>query len=270
MAKLRPNQFHLPSGALITELPILYQTEMVQAILADRKSQTRRDRNLDHINNKPDNWTVAWVGDTLNHKHTPNITGLMCFGVMFQHKEYPKRLDFVKSPFGKPGDLLWSKETWQTTFENEAWKPIYRANGGYWMEDDGPMPWKPSIHMRKKYSRIWLMVEDIRVERLQDISEADAIAEGIEEISTKYGYDFDIYKDYTGFMPDGYQAPRYSFKSLIISIYGEKFWNSNPWLWVIRYRVLSKTGRPSMEVIEQAYSEIVHPKSQIRQEVAND
>ena len=85
---------------------------MVQANLKDRKNQTRRDRILNHINNKPENWTVAWVGDTLNNKHTPNITGLMCFGVMFQHKEYPKRLEFVKSPFGKPGDLLWVRETW--------------------------------------------------------------------------------------------------------------------------------------------------------------
>ena len=248
MAKLRPNQFLLPSGALITELPILFQTEMVQAILADRKSQTRRDRNLDHVNDGEYLKTITRV--EMGYSATGEY-GLLIYrnGDQYNHT-------FIKSPFGKPGDLLWAKETWQTTFEDETWKPIYKADGGYWREeDDGPMPWKPSIHMRKKYSRIWLMIEDIRVERLQDISEADAIAEGIEEISTKYGYDFDIYKDYMGFMPDGYQAPRYSFKSLIISIYGEKFWNANPYIWVIRYRVLSKTGRPSLQVIEENYLE---------------
>lgn len=256
MAKLRPNQFLLPSGALITEHPILFQTEMVQAILANRKSQTRRDRNLDHVNDGEYLKTITRI--EMGYSATGEY-GLLIYrnGDQYNHT-------FIKSPFGKPGDLLYAKETWATIGANSVCFKAGMKAGLF--TDRMRSAYKSSLHLRKADSRIWMMIEDIRVERLQDISEEDAIAEGIEEISTKYGYDFDIYKDYMGFMPDGYQAPRYSFKSLIISIYGEKFWNANPYIWVIRYRVLSKTGRPSMEVIEQAYSEIVNPKSEIRKE----
>lgn len=246
MAKLRSNQFLLPSGALITELPILFQTDLVRAILADRKIQTRRlPKKLEDYCKKYD--PVEFIRDEFREDHYAFFS-ISVDGV--SQWENPN----IKSPFGKPGDLLWVKENWVTDSYHGT---RYQADFSdfFIQEKKGKGFFKPSIHLSKEKSRIWLMIEDIRVERLQDISEADAIAEGIEEISTKYGYDFDIYKDYMGFMPDGYRAPRYSFKSLIISIYGEKFWNANPYIWVIRYRVLSKTGRPSLQVIEQNYLE---------------
>lgn len=106
--------------------------------------------------------------------------------------------------------------------------------------------------MPKVASRIWLMVEEIRVERLQDISEEDAIAEGIESIDQ---HGSKVWKRY-----DGYSLvtsdPVVSFWSLWASINGEDSWLSNPWVWVVKYRILSKTGKPSIETIEKNYLEI--------------
>src|SRR5690606_4966323 len=106
-AKLRPNQFLLPSGAVITEIPLLFQREMVRANLEERKNKTRRDRNLGFINLHPDEWELCWVGDTVANKRFPKV-----FGAAFQHKTFHDKVGFVKSPYGKPGDLLWVKETW--------------------------------------------------------------------------------------------------------------------------------------------------------------
>lgn len=107
--------------------------------------------------------------------------------------------------------------------------------------------------MPKAASRIWLMVEEIRVERLQDISEEDAVAEGIKELGI---YSFPIYKDYLNSGMDGYQTPQWSFRSLWISINGQVSLSENPWVWVVKFRVLSKTGRPSDQVIEQNWKEV--------------
>lgn len=254
MPKLRPNQFLLPSGALITEIPLLFQPEMVRANLDDRKNQTRRTRGF--TNENPDQWELCWVGDTLNDQHAPNITGLMCFGAMFQHRIYPKKLAFVKSPYGKPGDLLWVKENWsriegRVYFQADA--DIDEILEEYGLEK---IRWRPSIHLFKDFSRIWAMVEEIRVERVQDISEEDAIAEGIL---------FGAGIDYKGWHYD-YESNLYnlsnsksSFKTLWRSINGEESWISNPWVWVVKYRILSKAGRPSMEGIQEAYNQIVSP-----------
>lgn len=272
MHKLKPNQFYLPCGALITELPILFQTEMVKAILKGRKTQTRRTRGLDSVNADPNFWsrkgnpmknTVRLWGSTKESNPNP-------LAIQFGFKDPIDCITYIKSTFGKPGDLLCVREK----FTPLPFDMVNQRTGlhfSYFADCDAEsleiakeygFKWKPSIHMPKDAARIWLMIEDIRVERVQEISEEDAKAEGIEEISTKYGYDFDIYKDYKGFMPDGYQAPRFSFKSLWISINGEESWNANPWVWVIKYRILSKTGKPSLEVIEQNYRDVIASASE--------
>lgn len=259
MAKLRSNQFLLPSGALITELPILFQTEMVQAILADRKSQTRRDRNLDHVNDREYLKTITRI--EMGYSDTGEY-GLLIYrnGDQYNHT-------FIKSPFGKPGDLLYAKETWATIGANSVCFKAGMRTGLF--TDRMRSAYKSSLHLRKADSRIWLMNEDIRVERLQDISEADAIAEGIMEFeSQNSGWSGPMYGLPTSKI---YGVNVYiAFYNLWVSINGQGSWNANPYIWVIRYRVLSKTGRPSMEVIEQAYSEIVNPKSEIRKEAVHD
>jgi hypothetical protein len=85
------------------------------------------------------------------------------------------------------------------------------------------MPWRPSIHMPKSAARIWLKVTDVKVERLRDISQEDAVAEGV-----KASPPFAI----------GY------FKNLWESINGAASWNANPWVWVVEFEVVSKNGKP--------------------------
>jgi hypothetical protein len=263
MAKLKPNQFYLPSGALITEHPILFQTEMVQAILADRKSQTRRDRNLDMINENPE-----------IYKYTGTLTDGVthCFARHF--KGHWVETKHIKCPFGKPGDLLWAKETWNydkidLVSDSEFHIPtgincafVYKAENPIGSHPEhGKMSWKPSIHMPKSASRIWLMIEDIRVERLQDISEEDALAEGVLEYEDGH---FKNYFTRKGLRTeDGVEIllAKGSFQSLICTINGMEIWDKNRWVWVIKYRVLSKTGRPSMDVIEKNYLEVTSSSS---------
>ena len=216
MAKLKPNQF-LMDGHVITERPILYQTEMVKANLEDRKTKTRRIVKDEFLRE----WLAAFpLSKNLLNKHCP---------------------------YGKPGDLLWVREThceWMGMYQ-------YRADTN---DDDAIARWKPSIHMPKEASRIWVMIEDIRVERVLDITEEDAKAEGIEPTKKDSKTGLQYYKHYKYAV---LSTPIQSFKSLWISINGEDSWNSNPWVWVIKYRILSKTRRPSDEVISYHLKEIL-------------
>ena len=190
------------------ERPILFSTPIVEAILDGRKTQTRRTR-----------------------------------GATFQNFEEFAR---IKCPYGKPGDRLWVRETWQITNflhpSDENYGYIYKAseNGKDWQENTEEWKWKPSIHMPKAAARIWLEITETRLERLQDISEEDAIAEGIEPVA-------DGYKNY---MPKLFSASQFcwptayhSFQSLWESINGSESWDLNPWLWVIKFKVLSTNGK---------------------------
>src|SRR5690606_1595189 len=164
------------------EIPLLFQTEMVQDILAGRKTQTRRTKGLedvplqkfDEIEYMPDHWGKRpWV---FSHKIQSN----------------PDRFEIkagVKSIYGKPGDLLWVRETFTIKapvmgFEAQDWASYEYKASGYTLGFGEK--WKPSIHMPKAAARIWLEITDISVERLQDISKEDAIAEGIEPVADGY------------------------------------------------------------------------------------
>lgn len=243
--KLKPNQFLLPCGAMITERPILFSTDMVKANLEDRKTQTRRTKGFDQLQYQKSRWFL-------------DISILGNF--FFKHKDYPDQSGIqITCPYGEPGDLLWVRETWGVTgFDYPMYKADYDSKNDIRnaLINDR---WKPSIHMPKIGSRIWVMVEEIRVERLQEISEEDAKAEGILPIMCPIdGVENLGYKNYfKGNMPE---LPKASFHSLWAYINGEASWNSNPWVWVVKYRILSKTGRPSNEIIEKNYLEVTKPK----------
>ena len=203
--------------------PILFSTKMVQAILEGRKTQTRRLHGLDEIKKNPNDWTFYYFSkdDKRTFAH-------------FRNQEDNK----IKSIFGTSpyqiGDILWVRETWQTTWnENKkSWDIIYKADGGYWIDDDGIMKWKPSIYMPKKAARIFLEVTNVRVERLQDITEEDAIAEGIERVSiAPFVHRFKNYLCNNKFI-----GPKESFKTLWMKINGEDSWNANPWVWVYEFK----------------------------------
>jgi hypothetical protein len=183
----------------MSERPILFSAEMVRAILDGRKTQTRR-----------------------NIKYTTEHRGPINPAYLEAHKDHPGWKDIC--PYGQPGDLLWVRETW-TQYPIElnpepcdAW---YKATS------NGPPPpfkWRPSIHMPRWASRITLRITDIRVERLQDISEDDARAEGCPYSA-----------EWAGRFVDRDETAKTWFKSLWNKINGPGAWDENPWVWAISF-----------------------------------
>lgn len=182
------------------ERPILFSGPMVRAILEGRKTQTRRIvRGAALRWLEDDGFTPEFVSDPDNR---------LC-------------------PHGKPGDRLWVRETWaiMSKSRQSAWKGeaipkhlmegvelVYRAD-----EDYGPGIYRPSIHMPRWASRIDLEITDIRVERLQDITEEDAMAEGAYKSPAAGNY-------------------RMGFGEIWESINGSGSWTKNPWVWVIEFK----------------------------------
>ena len=182
------------------EHPILFSAPMVRALLNGSKTQTRRVV-------KP---TPEWIGQS---------------GVL----SYRGRvgLPHALSPYGQPGDRLWVRETWMDLrgVEGALGGAMYRATFGNAPEGG---KWRPSIHMPRWASRITLEITSVRVERLQDISEADALEEGI------------TYND----LPNNGLAPRRArtwYCSLWEQINGPGSWDANPWVWVIEFKRVGAT-----------------------------
>lgn len=217
------------------ERPIIFSTEMVKAILKGRKTQTRRIvKEFD-----PAYWRFSHDREDgyfcfKNHDHT--------------HGGNVLNPATIKCPYGEPGDRLWVRESWQWEGDTKITdiSPIgfffYRADF-VGKESVGPSKWKPSIHMPKNRARIWLEVENVRVEQLQEISEDDAIAEGI-------GHGFQMnagWPDYTriknGVCEVTQDTPRMSYATLWESIHGPDAWEQNSFCWVIKFKVLSTNGK---------------------------
>ena len=189
------------------EKPILFSGPMVRAILEGRKSQTRRVV-------KPE---PAYGVETCPYSKT---------GWGFT-SDYGCSCRPAK-PTYQPGDVLWVRETWahETEFGTFTGDAVYRADGDQ-REREGGKPtdkWRPSIFMPKSACRLFLKVKAVRAEHLQDISEEDAMAEGVE------------YPHVITMLSDMHKAARVSFRNLWDSINGKKNpWASNPWVWVIEF-----------------------------------
>jgi len=263
MTKLKPNQFKI-SGATVTERPILFSTDMVKVNMEGRKTQTRRN-----VNPQPDKG--------FNPGTYGGIPCIGNFSLLHSCKSAEESALILKkfkySPYGNQGDLLWVRETWRKVNQiiatpapsNSLDHPINQSHIDYksnWSDGITSHPknegiWKPSIHMPKSASRLWLMVEDISVERVQGISEEDAKAEGVRYIES----DNLFQRGYFNYGSKDIDEPNLtsakpSFESLWISINCEESWESNPWVWVIQYRVLSKTGKPDKDTIHRNYFEV--------------
>jgi hypothetical protein len=232
--------------------PILFSTPMVQAILQDRKTVTRRTRGLESKNENPDVWHRTGDHQKYTHKwgknkHPKEFNPLKIeYG--FKHIEWIEGDDlaYAGCPYGMPGDLLWVRETFFNTekvshfplFQN-APKIIYKADTDSFIGDH---KWKPAIHMPQSAARIWLKITSVKVERLNEITNEESIKEGIEPISNSV-ITPTHYRNYhrpTFIMI----TPKWSFKSLWDSINGIDSWHENPWVWAISFEVVSKTGRP--------------------------
>ncbi|AYJ92825.1 morphogenetic protein [Klebsiella pneumoniae] len=232
----------------MTERGMIFNGEMVRAILDGRKTQTRRimaPQPADDIERGifPNPEVIGWKSSR-RHKHG-STTAHFCH-------------------YGKPGDRIWVRETWGVVshaFSDDGlmidWVPdrpataihempfgngyysgyaIYAADGDFtWGDDDGYEDgrscWKPSIHMPRAASRILLEITDVRAERLNTISEEDARAEGIIDGGCLNCGEPE---------PCGCANPEPdatdAFAYLWQSIYGQESWNANPWVWVIEFK----------------------------------
>lgn len=204
--------------------PILFSTPMVQAILQGKKTQTRRI-----IKPQPEITEKGWKWEGYRPKAKYNTGAITCFG----RDVSPTDEDGLRLQSKiQIGDILWVRET--SFFHILAKEYEYKADEKPYMKLFSG--WKPSIHMPKEAARIFLYVTNVRVERLQDISEADAIAEGIEKQKTNYGdYLFKHYlKDKFG------PSAKHSFQTLWQKIYGIESWDKNPYVWVYEYERIEK------------------------------
>lgn len=219
------------------EIPILYSTPMVLAKLAGRKTVTRRTRGLNEINQEPDKWEAVRIW---------NGVAKFCEKHNWTNEQY------IKTPFGQSGDILYGREKWYIVeregmgigaqfiiYEDEFYDGDLNENAPYRMvEKEYRWGCHPSIHLPKSVSRIWERVISVFPERLGDITEEDAVREGVEP----YG-DSGFYKDYLK-QGDWVASAYASFISLWMSIHGPESWNPDLWVWRIETEVLSTTGRP--------------------------
>jgi hypothetical protein len=210
------------------EKPILFSTEMVKAILAGRKTMTRRV-----IKPQPTMYdfgkgkVLAWIGKIL-------AKGYTAIGVQ-RVVETPS---YLKCPYGQPCDILWVRETWCEFVpehiingQRYAYKASTDEEGERCRQDyiqcRYPYKWKPSIHMPREACRLFLKVMSIRVERLQDIGLGDCYAEGCPE--------------------EHERLPKEWFKNIWEStIKKQDFvkygWDVNPWVWVVEFERVEVKG----------------------------
>lgn len=221
------------------EHPILMNGAMVRAMLAGTKSQTRRVVRLPH-KNALGQWEPTTIGGELGGL-TVSGEEIPAQGAIW----HTRTGDCLVSPYGQPGDRLWVRETWRTdaTLDRRApsdfhgWPVKYDADGtvlshgAHFGNTDGKT--RVSIHMPRWASRILLEITGVRIERLQDISDADIEAEGIDMVAlaeAQERYDV-IAKDGNA---SGRPTLRSAWRDLWESTGGD--WDANPWLWAISFK----------------------------------
>lgn len=210
--------------------PILFNTEMVQAIMDGRKTCTRRVIKLP--------WEECPACKYVHNKYIYDKMAENVYCARCGYPLEPKR----RSPY-QPEDILYVRETW-----HRYTKRVGKGEGCHLEEhygykasiansEDAEEPWKPSIHMPKEAARIWLKVTNVRVERLQDITEDGAEAEGaidnrgfIHSPENEYDRIYTAREHFIGIWDR-------TIKKSDLDRYG---WNTNPWVWVIEFERCEK------------------------------
>lgn len=215
------------------ERPILFNTEMVQAILDGRKTCTRRV-----------------IKDTLkeNQEINKNSKGEFELYDITSRCGIPKG-KIYKPPY-QPGDILYVRETWHKYTKRVGngvsckLAEFYGYKASIANSEDANEPWKPSIHMPKEAARIWLKVTDVRVERLQEITDDGCIAEGVYPSSCRKCNDTfgcDACPDEGYYETDCFsELWNSTIKKSDLDIYG---WEANPWVWVTEFERFEKSGK---------------------------
>ncbi len=222
----------MKTATTIKERPILFSGPMVNAILAGRKTQTRRNaKPQPHEDWRPDHYGEIHKmidGDFPLRNGLPITIG---WGALNDEGDWG-----IVCPYGKPGDRLWVREAWSPDHRDfyPNFPIVYRASFGpeYERNERGevysseqkawyPFRWRPSIHMPRTASRISLEIKSVRVERLQEISEQDAKAEGVESgVQWKDGF---------------CESYVMQYERLWKEINGPESWDANPWVWVVEF-----------------------------------
>ncbi|MFS9902128.1 hypothetical protein WKU74_11775 [Salmonella enterica] len=206
------------------ERGMIFNAEMVRAILDGRKTQTRR----------PFDWKRQPAMEMAERDD----------GSLWPWAEDCERGGDIwfACPYGEIGDRIWVRETWQVIHDHidesshveyrtyapsipkekdRYWHTVYAEHFGDESREDRGFPWRPAIHMPHWASRITLEITDVRVERLRGLSEEDAKSEGIIPSAG-------------GVLP-GWEY-RINFRDLWMDIYGTDNWEANPWVWVIEFK----------------------------------
>jgi hypothetical protein len=220
---------------------------MVRAILEGRKTQTRRLMKLPSNIDEPilQSFHKGFYGANYGGKPFGVKHGFVPLNKMGGIATKPFHDHFIICPYGKPGDRLWVRETfysWRCKTYSSAGstegpdQAVYAADGGHVLNG---AKWRPSIHMPRWASRIMLELTEVRVQRLQEISEADARAEGVERLSDAAAC-LTPWKNYR-LKPGAPFAMNHSiaaasFMSLWDSINGDQSSNANPWVWAITFK----------------------------------
>jgi hypothetical protein len=251
--------------------PILYSPPMVRSILEGRKTKTRR---------------IIKPQPLLHNDVIKLPIGLDAYAIEMKKQKWSKKgytQIYINGPLSgmlgpkcryQPGDILWVKETFTVVDYFLERRSLYIQCEGenadrlckltskeldkfeMWKRKLGR---KSSLFMFKSLSRIWLEVTDVRAERLHDITEQDAINEGIqlyEGIDNRPRYR-DYLSDASGYGHPDHDYPSVglavtSFSTLWRKINGEESWEQNPWVWVVSFKVLSTTGKPKCSSYENA------------------
>lgn len=199
----------------VRERPILFSADMVRAVRDGRKTQTRRPLKLPRC--------MQWYAELGGEREGwyCDVGGRGWWSV-----------DELACPFGRVGDQLWVRETWKPHSAYAGLPPrMIPESKVFYAADDSYAPsntsWIPSIHMPRWASRITLEVSDVRVQRLGDISDDDAIAEGVMPA---------VGGDWTGATGQRGMTPLAAFALLWGSIYGAGSWDANPWVWALTFR----------------------------------
>lgn len=258
------------------ERPILFSTPMVRRLPGIEKNPARwKTQTRRIIKPQPGNPEVRGpISPIWGHGvPRPETDPQQRFNI---HAAFPvngKRVDrWLPCPYGAPGDQLWVRETWAPhADEEETFRGYHTLHGGgdygvscvgagnirpeIFYAADGGDPhvngWRPSIHLPKWAARIWLEVTGIRVERLQDITEEDAKAEGCDERRTEHWSAWDpVTEGYPEFFTrptdprlenirrhaDSVTTARKAFEILWGQINGRASWEANPWVWVVSFK----------------------------------
>ena len=222
------------------EHPILFNQEMVKAEHADRKTQTRRAVKPQPINEHGEIYKTGIIGPEFYEpatydKNGDMISGKEIFGAYDEYGDWG-----VKCPYGKIGDRLWVRETFrfydgEDDTEYTCRSIEYRADTIGYHPD---IRWKPSIYMPRRACRTVLEIVDIRIERVQDITEADAMAEGIKEVGNCSPPDYDYNAKQYYVAKSLHETAKNAFQHLWNSINAKRGmgWDVNPWVWVVEFK----------------------------------